>query len=365
MNNRPDQREYAVQTGAIMVLRFVVLVITIFRLQGLPQETIETELEHNQEVTDQLEAFRFALAETTATGTPQTTLTLGMRYDGRLFFIYPPPTAGSLGTTGPANVTIENATTEESAFWNGEARNYTTRSIQYGIDYRELSETPSYTFEYGFAAAEFENTTRVRLPVDQPVIDKNEISLVVYDGELAEQSPTTESVAVERMTDSTTITVTEGDGPITLNLSTNLDEETWNETLQADEQSHIAEWTHEDGAVSVERDDSDPYEPTINKVGVGSNATELNSTYLRELERENDEIIVDVRTAYNDPIDETVGAWVFENEMSTPEEMLRIPPAGETYDAAGLDEPCLSIERDIENAASYETLDIGESGGCR
>lgn len=368
MNNRPTQRGQVVQVGAIVVFGFVVLAIVIFQSQAVPQETTETELEHNQEVADQLETLSVALAETTATGTPQTTqLRLGTRYDGRPFFIYPPPTAGTLETTEPATVAIENAVNNSGPFdnyWSNETRTYNTSSIQYHIDYWELRETPRYTFEYGIAAATFENTTQVRSPLDRPLVDGTEISLVVYDGELAEQSASSKTVVTERVTNSTTVDITDDGGPITLQLPTELDEETWNETLDPDNQPTIDAWSHSSGTVSIELEQGNEYELTVHKVDVGPNATSPVPTYLRELERNSTEITVDVRDSYNDDVDETVGAWVFANETSTPEETLQIPPDGVTYDAADIDKPCLTIEKDIENAAAYETLDIGEPGGC-
>jgi len=375
MNNCPSRRGQTVQVGAIVLLGFVVLAITIFQAQGVPQETLEAELEHNQEVADQLETLSVALAETTATGTPQTTeLTLGTTHNGRVFFVYPPSTTGTLETTAPEPVVIKNATTtdeydEFGNYWNltaDESRSYSTRSIQYSIEYRELRETPDYVFEYGVAAAVFdENRTQDRSPsvdgdIDEPVIDDTNISLVVYDGELTERGVTTETVITERVTNATTVELeaNESAGPITLNLSTKLGPGPWNETLPSD-----VDWEHdnESESVNIELDSDQSYNLTVHKVHVGPNATQTEPTYLKL----NQDDKITVQNEYNDRVDETVGAWVFaDNETSTPEDTLQIPPEGETYDADGLDEPCLTIEKDIENAESYETLDIGESGGC-
>lgn len=375
MNNCPGQRGQVVQVGAVILLGFVVLSIAIFQAQGVPQETIETEVEHNQQVADQLEALSVALAETTATGTPQATdLPLGTAYNGRPLFVYPPPTAGTLETTDSATVHIENATAaDESAsfnnYWDTTTRSYTTRGIQYHIGYQELQETPNYTFEYGLAVAEFEETTQIRSPVDQPLIDSSgdetEISLVTYDGELTKRSPATETIVVERVTESTTVAV-EADSstePITLRLPTALDNDTWNKTLRPDEQPAIEAWSHEADTVSIEFDPEADYALTVHKIDVGPNAMQPEPTYLREVGKETDEITVDVRTEYNDPVDETVAAWVFaENETVTPEDTVQIPPGEFTYETAALDESCLTIERDVEHATSAETLDI--DGGC-
>jgi len=380
MNNCPDQRGQTVQVGAIVTLGFVVLAITIFQAQGVPQETIQTEVEHNQEVADQLEAFNIAIAETTETGTPQTTtLRLGTVYDDHPFFVYPPPTAGSLETTEPRNITIENANATEEKFrnyWNSsETRNYTTSSIRYEIDYRELQDTPSFTFEYGFAVAEFENTTQEQSPLGQPVINGNDISLIVYDGELAERSSTTESIVVENVTNTKTVEINNDSspGPITLTLPTELDEETWNETVEPDSEPNIKNWSHDTGTVSFELEDDQDYTITVHKVDVGSNATEPEPTYLRELDQNPGEnVTVDVRTEFNEQTDETVGAWVYnETNSDDPVDTLRIPPEEFTYKTDHLDdeEPaCLTIEEDVDDdASSYETLDIKNEtgvGGC-
>ena len=372
MNNCPDRRGQAVQVGAIVTLGFVVLAISIFQAQGVPQETVETEVEHNQEIADQLETFNASLAETTIIKTPQTTtLRLGTSYDGRPLFVYPPPTAGSLETTEPGTVVIENATATEDSepfenYWNNETRTYNTSSIQYDIDYQELRNTPNVTFEYGFYGAQFDNRTQVNSPFNQPVVEGRDISLIVYDGELAERSSRTESVVVERVTHNTTVDLKPdpSTGPITLTLPTELDEEAWNETLDID--------SYENGAVTIELDQPE-YTLTVHKVDVGSNATQPEPTYLRELEHSNGETTVDVRDAYNDPVDETVGAWVFngsghgeeELDENDIEETLRIPPDGVTYKPPNsIEEPCLTIERDLGDANSYETLYLDGEGSC-
>lgn len=370
---RPDCRGQTVQVGALLVFGAVVLAVSIFQLQGVPQEVQQTEVEHNQQVADQLVALNSALVVSTTTATPQSrSITLGTRYDRRLPFVYPPPVAGTIETTEPNELRIENvsATGDSASFenyWNGSSRNYTTRGMKYSIGYNELRGTPDYVFEYGVHAAQFETTTQVQLRQQfqsagefEPVVDGANISLIVYDGDLEVTSTSTESLTVERVTAAETIEV-DGDGdPITLELPTELNESVWNETLEIkNESSTVESFSHNGESVRIEfksvgEIDQSEYRLTLHKVDVGPNATRPEPTYIKST--------YEARDQFNDIVDEPVETWVYNESNTKPAQAVYdITERKKPYDTSNLDgnEFCFTIDEAITDSSSHKTLGEG------
>ena len=83
--------------------------------------------------------------------------------------------------------------------------------------------------------------------------------------------------------------------------------------------------------------EDETYHLTVNKVDVGTNATEPDPEYLH---KDGDEI--PARNKFNDPVD----AWAFDDGNR-----VRIPSDG--IDSFGA---CLSLREDPEKAEPYETL---------
>ncbi|MFO7833659.1 MAG: hypothetical protein R6V31_06295 [Halohasta sp.] len=337
MNVRSDNRAQSIQVGAVLLFGFLIIALTLYQAQGVPEENRQVEFEHSQQVGDEMVDLYTAIFETVhVDGEPRTaTVTLGTSYNNRLFFIYPPPASGTLQTSSDKTVELHNVTavtdTNQSFdnYWNNSTRTYETQALTYSPNYRELRGTADYRIEYGILAALYNesNTTELRLAEGhQPIIDGNEINLVVIDGELQSVDTDAQSVIPERVTNETTIEV-ENDsntGPITLELPTALGEDHWNESDPDGmlyEQENVENVSVSDENATIRLKGKKEYKLTVHKVNVGSDAAEPEPTYLRNRSFDDSslELKVDVRDQFNNRVDEPVDVWLFNG---TPEDAV-------------------------------------------
>lgn len=389
MNLCSDDRAQSLQVGAVLLFGFIILALTIFQAEAVPEENKEVEFDHSQEVAEDMVGFYTAIFETVIEGEPRTaSITLGTDYNDRLFFIYPPPASGALQTTEPRQLQLHNVTAVEDPdtnqsfdnYWRNETRNYTTRAITYSANYRELTGTADYRIEYGVLAAQYPSTTQLRLADShQPIVsdmnkdDKEaEIDLVLVDGDLQKISPDTEPVIPQRVTDSTRINVTNATNTssITLDLPTGLPAENWN-TSNPDsmlyEQPAVDNVTVNERNVSVQLNSSFDYNLTLHKVDVGSAATEPEPTYIRNVSYDGTESTFQVRDEYNDLADETVKVSVYNTTGGTYNitrniSVLEGVHTFEPNDPTGVDDECgVSLLTNVSNTSVYERLNVTDS----
>ena len=379
-----DDRAQSIQVGAVLLFGFLILALTLYQAQGVPEENRQVEFEHSQQVGNEMVDLYTAVFDTVVDGEPRTaTITLGTEYNNRLFFIYPPPASGTLQTTADKPVRLHNVTsvthpdTNQSFdnYWDNSTRTYTTQAITYSPNYRELRGTADYRIEYGMLAALYDesNVTELRLAENHhPIINGDEIELVVIDGDLQSVDTDAQSVIPERVTESkTTIEVANGSntGPITLELPTELNEDHWNTSDPEDilnDQDHVENVLVSDGNATIRFNGSETYELTIHKVDVGSDATNPEPTYLQNVSYSGSDLEFKIRNEFNDPVEESVDVWVFNasgsvDEKSTTE--LEKLENNRSVRLTGVDSPCgIALDDDIGTTTAYER--INATGDC-
>lgn len=369
MDRQPTDRGQSLQIGATLLFGFLVLALTTAQAGLVPADISRAELDHSQRVADQLVSLETAVFKTSVTGHPQpTTLDLGPDYNDRLLFAYPPPPAGTLNTTAPATLAIDNAaavtdTGSFDTYWNGTTHSYDTRAITYEPAYRELGATPRYRLAHGVLAAHYESDTRIDLAANrQPVVDDTEITLFVVDGELAASGIDTESVVPERVTESTTVAIEASGGPIRLRLPTQLSAATWRETI-LNEQSTVDSVAVTGDVATITLDDTETYELTIHKLAIGAAPTARSPTYLRNASADaNWGFPVDVRGQYNDRIDDPTTVWIYnDSDYHSPEASFTVPD-GSVPAVSG--RRCYTITKGVVDADAPETVEL-TAGGCR
>jgi len=367
-----DDRAQSLQVGAVLLFGFLILGLTIYQTQGVPEENKQVEFEHSQEVADEMVMFYNAIFDTVVDGNPRTvSVTLGTSYNDRLFFIYPPPASGTLQTTDGEELRLHNVTaisnpdTSQSFdnYWNNETRSYTTRAITYRPNYRELRGTADYRIEYGILAAQYPEITQLRIADNhQPIIEGNEISLVVFDGELQSVDVDTESVIPERVTESTDITVTNDSntGPITLELPTGLSEDNWNTSRNSSilhGEKNVENVSVSGGTAKIRLNGTKEYTLTLHKIDLTADATAPSPTYLQNDSYDGNDLSFQIRDEFNDPVEESVSVWVFNSTRSLERE---VDGGAGTVTLSSSD--CgVSLEEDVGDAAPYETINVTES----
>ena len=385
-----DDRAQSIQVGAVLLFGFLILALTLYQAQGVPEENRQVEFEHSQQVGNEMVDLYTAVFDTVVDGEPRTaTITLGTEYNNRLFFIYPPPASGTLQTTADKPVRLHNVTsvthpdTNQSFdnYWDNSTRTYTTQAITYSPNYRELRGTADYRIEYGMLAALYDesNVTELRLAENHhPIVTDDDetdgvadIDLVLIDGDLQSVDTDAESVIPERATESTEVTVTNGshDGPITLKLPTELPADTWElgrNSSVFDDTEYVENVSVSDGNTTIQlngtEEDGSPreYNLTVHKVDVGSGATEAEPRYLQNVSYDDPTLNFTVRDRFNDPVEEEVDVWV-SNETgpiiknSTSDSQIK------SVNISVIDDPCGVVLND-EFGESYEQINV--TGAC-
>lgn len=307
--NLQASRGQSLQLGAVLLFGFLVLGLATAQAQVVPAEISQAEADHSQTVADEQRDLTTAILQTSVDGQPQpTTVSLGAEYPNRLWAVYPPPGSGTLSTTASQALTIENAeaTAESQSFdnyWQGDVRQYTTRAVSFEPTYRELDAAPAHRIEHGIAATKYETGTELQVAAGrQPVVDGEEISLIVVAGELEQSGVGSEAVVAERVSSATTVTVEASGEPITLTLPTTLPASAWQELLE--DEPNVESLAVDDEHATITLDSSTQYALTLHRVEIGETSSQPTATYLRNT---SDGVVP--KTPFNSPTAATVWAY--------------------------------------------------------
>ncbi|EMA58663.1 Ig-like domain-containing protein [Halorubrum lipolyticum] len=316
-----DRRGQSVVIGTVILFGFLILALSLYQVQVVPQENSDIEFDHSQQVEGEFLDLRNAVLSASRTGAGRSTsLKLGTRYPQRTFALNPPPASGQLSTTDPRELRIENATVEGDenvvAYWNNrtemdDAIAFDTRSLRYSPGYNEFRNGPDLVYEHSLVVAEFENTVLSR--TGQTAVDgDNRIRLTALDGSVDESGVERTSLDPETLSQSrrsVTLNST-GNDPIVLELPTDVSteragdlESEWRDRLGEDDAT-IEDVTVAGGTVRVELTGSSTYRLELGKVGLGAGATATNESngYITKVSTENQAAVAEVRDQFNNPV---------------------------------------------------------------
>jgi len=291
-----DDRAVSPVVGAVLMLAIVLLLVGVVQTTAIPAANSQLEFRHSEEVRTDVVGLA-ATADRVADGghAQRSLVAVGFRYPTRLFFVNPPPVAGTLRTTNARAVTVAGARAvgETGDYWNGTARTFATHSVVYAPEYNEYRSAPTTVFEPWAVYGRADGRTLPRTATD--LIDGRRISLVALDGRYSRSVPTSVGVSVTPTSAPVrTVTVTNGTDPITLTVPTGIRNDTWASLLDEELASpgsdgHVA-------AFGCQREPPDPcgeltltlepgtYELRLGEVGIGSGASQESPAYLTDVE---------------------------------------------------------------------------------
>jgi|APHM01.1.fsa_nt_gi hypothetical protein len=362
-----DNRGQSMQLGATLLFGFLVMALTTAQATFVPNAVADAELDHSQQAEGQLVELSTAVAATSAAGTPQpTAITLGPDYPPLPLFVVPPPGAGTLRTTTPETVRIENAagvTTTQSfdTYWTGATRTYATRALSFRPTYRELDGAPTYRIEYGMLVTNYSGDASVDLADGRdPLVDGTEITVPIVAGDLDMRSRGTESLVVERVTQGTTVSVADDGNPIRLSLPTTVPAETWREKIVGDEAT-VDSVSVSGGVATITLDASKTYELTLNRIVAGTSTSKPTATYLRNTTAAGWPYPFDVRDRYNDRVHEPTTIWAYrEGNFGRPADKFSIPEEPLPGLAGDV---CYTLQRGLTDGDRPSTYG-SPAGGC-
>ncbi|WP_049983534.1 hypothetical protein [Halorubrum sp. BV1] len=133
-----DRRGQSVVVGAVILFGFLILAISLYQVQIVPQQNAQVEFEHFQEVRNDMVDLRAGILQAGSTDRRQyQTVRLGTTYPPRLFAINPPAPSGTIRTGDSYPITISNGTPEGTV-------TVPTRFVQYRPGYHEIEESSTW-----------------------------------------------------------------------------------------------------------------------------------------------------------------------------------------------------------------------------
>jgi len=385
MSFRGDDRGVSVQVGAIVLLGFLVVALSLYQATVVPQQNRGVEFGHSQTVQNQLVDVRNALVRAATTGTAQpSTVDLGVRYPPRAFFVNPPPATGRLATHGTADpsvaVTVENATAvdaETRDYWNG------SRVARYGTG--SLAYRPGYNVYRGAPTTVYENTVLYdrlargnRTATDQALVDGRTVTLVLLNGSRSASGVSATAVEARPLSVSTrVVTVRNDTANVTVRLPTALPAEEWDALLRDEPavahdvvpapsgSGNVLELTLFRGVT---------YELRVARVGVGRTSaaeppayvvpvTELEGTLATDETRT---VVAEVRDRFNNPVsDAAVTAEVTSDGAVPGGELDNGTTAGTRVTARTDAEGRARFAFEATNATVEPSVNVSVAGGAR
>ncbi|PSQ44965.1 hypothetical protein BRD17_02455 [Halobacteriales archaeon SW_7_68_16] len=238
MDVRSDDRAQALQVGAILLLGFLIVGLSLYQVTVIPDQNRGVEFNAYQETGSNLIDLRNDVTKVASEGsTTGTNVRTGAEYPSRSLFVNPGPPNGRLRTTEPRNVTLENVTTADGEAANTESfvengisgRNHSTQDIHFAPNYNVLDAQPMVVT--GQQAYRYTNgTDSPFIPLSgQTLLQGDRLNLLSIAGDLDARG-TMSSVTTEPVSTSTrTVTVTGDGGDIGLRLGTpaGVDADTW------------------------------------------------------------------------------------------------------------------------------------------
>ncbi|SDY41335.1 hypothetical protein [Halobellus clavatus] len=332
MDFRGDERAVTVQIGAVLLLGFLVVTLSLYQATVVPDQNSQVEFQHNQRVQADMQEVRNAILGTAATeSSAPVGVELGTRYPSRVVAVNPAPPSGSLSTTTLGNISIQNAEANDSTtatadypetddFWDGTPRNYTTTSLVYQPNYANFQNAPTTVYENGVVYNRFRSGNLTL--TGQPVVAGSRISLIVLSGDLSRSGSGTLTVdprAVSVSTRTVSISNDSDGGDVSVVLPSRLDNETWEGLLDQSGQydpdnssdtAHVYAVENRPDGVELFFEPGVTYQLKLSKVGVGTNIGTTEPAYLTSVddlveqpfEDRTYPFVVESRDRYNNPV---------------------------------------------------------------
>jgi len=257
-----DRRAVTAVLGLILIFAILVITLTIYQAQIVPQQNAQIEFQHYQDVQNDLIQLRNSISTAGQADTSQfTRVTLGTTYQTRVATINPVAPAGTLRTSDEYNITVDNGDI---------SKNVSTRFLEYEPRYNEITAS-SIWYEHSVLYVDERYRGTVRIIEDQNLMtnQSNVLRLTAVQNEFEETG--THRAVIEIYP---TGKITESDlpvGELDITIPTRLNKsEYWGEQLGSD--------------VDVTEDyyDTGVHRLDLSNLSINSNNFKFNTVGIRE-----------------------------------------------------------------------------------
>jgi hypothetical protein len=215
-----DNRAVSTVIGVVILFGFLILALSLYQVEIVPQQNAETEFQHSGEVRNDLVELRAGILQAGSIDQPQyQTVELGTTYSTRVFTINPPAPAGTIRTSEPYPITISNNSgTPEGTI------TIPTRFIEYQPGYNELDRSPTW---YDASVLYFDARDGgggIAVIEDQTLVNNGEVQITALQNEFRRSG--TGQVTLElRPAENVSGDIPKGD--LTVTVPTRLSEDDW------------------------------------------------------------------------------------------------------------------------------------------
>jgi|GEM_PF-697500 len=221
-----DRRGQSVVIGTVILFGFLILALSLYQVQVVPQQNGQVEFQHFEEVRNDLVELRAGILQAGSSERPQfVDVKLGTNFQTRLFAINPPDPAGTLRTRDAYNITI----TDDS----GTRVNVSTRFIEYRPRYNEI-ESGSTWYDNSVLYLDEPDSNRPAVIIEDQniLVDNDTLRLTAVQNEFSASG--TRKVAVELYPTTDATNLSNLSGGLDVRIPTRLGSEDgyWNESIE-------------------------------------------------------------------------------------------------------------------------------------
>lgn len=311
--------------GILLAFAIFVSLLALVQLTAVPVWNQAEELNHQNEVRNDMQRLSESIQTTASTGTVgSTSVEMGMVYPHRALTRNPPSPTGTLSMGEAGTFAVENAvgvTPETRDYWNGTRRGFTTARLTYEPRYNEIRGLT--TVHEGNVMYHRQGDDDTVLASDRKPVNGRTLRLTSLAGNFSTTTvgaTDVETFPVSAPTRRVSVT-SDGGSPLTFELPTELPESRWDELLEPELEDngnggYVANYSVNDGEVTVEmvterENETVTYSLYMAKVGVEQGFGDTEAEYVTTPEGRGTGYVVEsnttlplsveVRDAYNTP----------------------------------------------------------------
>jgi len=226
MSNQPistsvidDNRAVSEVIGVVVLFGFLILALSLYQVEVVPQQNAETEFQHSGEVRNDLVELRAGILQAGSIDQPQyQTVQLGSAYSTRIFSINPPAPAGTIRTSESYPITIAYESN------NTVIETIPTRFIEYQPRYNELDRSPTWYDASVLYLDARDEGGGIAVIEDQTLVDGGEVQITALQNEFR-RSGTGRATLELRPAENVTSGIPNGD--LTVTVPTRLSGDNW------------------------------------------------------------------------------------------------------------------------------------------
>jgi len=213
-----DRRAVSAVVGFILIFGILMLTLTVYQAQIVPQQNAQTEFTQYEETRDELIEVRNAISTAGQANVSQfPSVTLGTTYQSRLLTINPAPAAGTLQTS-EYTISIENESEE--------SENVSTRLVEYQPGYNEITVGSTW-YEHSVLYEDRETRNAVTIEDQHLVTDGNKLTITALQNDFQRSGTSRETVELTPNQSAGDLSELEDGDELTVRIPTRLDEDYW------------------------------------------------------------------------------------------------------------------------------------------